>query len=107
MDATVSRLATQSTQNYSLSLSRFIDERVPDTKRRRMMKNDRRPAAGRCLSRRDAISDCNACRLDLTHRQLASNSGVLRYATRCYSNVRSKADMSQLNLPHGNDNLKV
>jgi len=24
--------------------------------------------------------------------------------TRCYFNVRSKADMSQLNLPHGNDN---
>jgi len=28
----------------------------------------------------------------------------LRYDTRCYFNVRSKADMSQLNLPHGNDN---
>jgi len=28
-----------------------------------------------------------------------------RYDTRCYFNVRSKAaDMSQLNLPHGNDN---
>ena len=25
-----------------------------------------------------------------------------RYDTRCYFNVRSKADMSQLNLPHGN-----
>jgi len=25
----------------------------------------------------------------------------LRYDTRCYFNVRSKADMSQLNLPHG------
>ena len=49
MDATVSRLATQSTQNYSLSLSRFIDERVPDAKRRRMMKNDRR-AGGRAVS---------------------------------------------------------
>ena len=24
--------------------------------------------------------------------------------TRCYFNVRSKADMSQLNLPHGTDN---
>ena len=24
--------------------------------------------------------------------------------TRCYFNVRSKADMSQLNLPHGNEN---
>jgi len=29
---------------------------------------------------------------------------TIRYDTRCYFNVRSKADMSQLNLPHGNDN---
>ena len=28
----------------------------------------------------------------------------LRYDTRCYFNVRSKADMSWLNLPHGDDN---
>ena len=28
---------------------------------------------------------------------------AIRYRTRCYFNVRSKADMSQLNLPHGND----
>ena len=27
-----------------------------------------------------------------------------RYDTRCYFNVRSKPDMSQLNLPHGTDN---
>ena len=26
------------------------------------------------------------------------------YNTRCYFNVRSKADISQLNLPHGTDN---
>ena len=26
----------------------------------------------------------------------------LRYDTKCYFNVRSKADMSQLNLPHWN-----
>jgi len=26
----------------------------------------------------------------------------LRYDTRCHFNVRSKANMSQLNLPHGN-----
>jgi len=31
----------------------------------------------------------------------------IRYDTRCYFNVRSKADMSQLNLPHGNDNKKL
>jgi len=29
---------------------------------------------------------------------------TIRYDTRCCFNVRSKADMSQLNLPHGNDN---
>ena len=28
----------------------------------------------------------------------------IRHDTRCYFNVRSKADMSQLNLPHGDDN---
>ena len=30
--------------------------------------------------------------------------GKLRYDTRCYFNVRSKADTNQLNLLHGNDN---
>jgi len=29
---------------------------------------------------------------------------IRRYDTICYFNVRSKADISQLNLPHGNDN---
>jgi len=29
---------------------------------------------------------------------------LLRYDTKCYFNVRSKADMSQLNLPHGTNN---
>jgi len=29
---------------------------------------------------------------------------MIRYDTRCYFNVRSKADKSQVNLPHGNDN---
>jgi len=31
-------------------------------------------------------------------------NGTIRYDTRCYFNVRSKADISQLNLPHGTDN---
>jgi len=30
-----------------------------------------------------------------------------RYDTRCYFNVRSKADISQLNLPHGSENGNV
>jgi len=29
---------------------------------------------------------------------------TIRYDTRCYFNVGSKADISRLNLPHGNDN---
>ena len=29
---------------------------------------------------------------------------TIRYGTRCYFNVRSKADISQLNLLHGTDN---
>jgi len=36
------------------------------------------------------------------HNQHASVS--IRYDTRCYFNVRSKADMNRLNLPHGDDN---
>jgi len=35
---------------------------------------------------------------------LSNGDVMLRYDTRCYFNVRSKADMSQLNLPHGTDN---
>ena len=31
---------------------------------------------------------------------------TIRYDAICYFNVRSKADMSQLNLPHGNYNEK-
>jgi len=31
-------------------------------------------------------------------------TGTIRYDTKCYFNVRSKADMSQLNLPHGTNN---
>jgi len=37
-------------------------------------------------------------------RSLRDNLNIILYDTRCYFNVRSKADMSQLNLPHGNDN---
>jgi len=40
------------------------------------------------------------------HRQVIACSRSNRYDTieRCYFNVRSKADMRQLNLPHGNNN---
>ena len=36
----------------------------------------------------------------------ASRYDTIRYDTGCYFNVRSKADMSQLNLPHGTNNEK-
>jgi len=32
---------------------------------------------------------------------------TIRYDVRCYFNVRSKADISQLNLSHGTKNEKV
>jgi len=37
-------------------------------------------------------------------RYCALAQPTMRYDARCYFNVRSKADMSQLNLSHGNDN---
>ena len=42
-------------------------------------------------------------RLVLDNR-LFFRHGRIRYDTRCYFNVRSKANMRQLNLPHGTDN---
>jgi len=37
-------------------------------------------------------------------RDVKPELNTIRYDTRCYFNVCSKADMSQLNLPHGTDN---
>ena len=36
--------------------------------------------------------------------RVLSRYDTIRYDTRCYSNMRLKADMSQLNVPHGTDN---
>ena len=41
-----------------------------------------------------------------TYSMLLALYNMIRYDTRCYFNVRSKANMSQLNLPHGNRQLK-
>jgi len=41
--------------------------------------------------------------LTITHSLFHSRL-TIRYDTRCYFNVRSKADISRLNLAHGNDN---
>ena len=43
----------------------------------------------------------------LVTRQQFHLDDTIRYDTRCYFNMRSKANMSQLNLPHGTDNYKV
>ena len=45
--------------------------------------------------RKHLCNDCLICQLARCR---------IRYDTRCYFNVRSKADISQLNLPHGTDN---
>ena len=52
----------------------------------------------RRLHHDDACLSCNfaSCNLD--------GYDTIRYDTRCHFNVRSKANMSQLNLPHGTDN---
>jgi len=34
---------------------------------------------------------------------LSLSTNTIRYDTRCYFNVRSKADISRLNLPHGDN----
>jgi len=51
---------------------------------------------------------CNSFLIDLplTHiqRLQSVHQNAAAYDTRCYFNVRSKANMSQLNLPHGTDN---
>jgi len=39
--------------------------------------------------------------LHTRHNRLTAHCAGLRYDTRYYFNVRSKADISQLNLPHG------
>jgi len=45
-----------------------------------------------------------AAAVDRWDRQTDRQTDTIRYDTRCYFNVRSKADISQLNLPHGTDN---
>jgi len=48
--------------------------------------------------------ECACLRDTETYEYLSVRYDTIRYDTRCYFNVRSKADMSQLNLPHGTDN---
>ena len=67
---------------------------------------------GHCVSVRTASrSQPSSLQQDRIIRSLgglavaeAQCNDTIRYDTRCYFNVRSKADISQLNLPHGTDN---
>jgi len=45
--------------------------------------------------------DCADTEADFWH---SADNYSMRYDTRCYFNVRSKADTNQLNVPHGTDN---
>ena len=47
---------------------------------------------------------CTSRRLSTRSHNVGKVGGTIRYDTRCYFNVRTKADISQLNLPHGTDN---
>jgi len=53
----------------------------------------------KCLRR-----GCSSCSAVAQTSRLATEGA--HYDTRLYFNVRSKADMSQLNLPHGNRQIK-
>ena len=63
----------------------------------------------RCKTRQVPIIQYNMANLGTRTCSLASNAlsqsradyDTIRYDTRCYFNARSKADISQLNLPHG------
>jgi len=49
--------------------------------------------------------NCVQCKRKLCYVDAVTRTDLTRiYDTRCYFNVRSKADISQLNLRHGTDN---
>ena len=51
----------------------------------------------------NSVKQDNCLHASFCHQKVLRDI-MIRYDTRCYFNVRSKADMSQLNLPHGNNN---
>ena len=66
-----------------------------------------RPVAGILVVRPTSVRIAFAGSLVLAARTglaIQVRYDTIRYDTKCYFNVRSKADMSQLNLPHGNNN---
>ena len=56
------------------------------------------------VSKQQWCKKTNFNRFTRPNRTLVLQCFTIRYDTRCYFNVRSKADISQLNLPHGTDN---
>jgi len=56
---------------------------------------------GSAYTQREVPSNCSDV---VAPMHVSRNIPEERYDTRCYRNVRSKADMSQLNLPLGNNN---
>jgi len=61
-------------------------------------------AGYQAIFRFDSVSPDRVFSFDHTYDKASDSALLIRYDTRCYFNVRSKADISQLNLPHGNDN---
>jgi len=55
---------------------------------------------GHDLTQQNEQQPLTDCHTDLRYN---TQCIFIRYDTRCYFNVRSKADVSQLNLPHGTD----
>ena len=78
-----------------------------------------RPPWSRCPSAVSAVSDpgdawwssdCHELTTDvisILSRRASRCVYTIRYDTRCYFSMHSKADMNQLNLPHRNDNYKM
>ena len=61
-------------------------------------------AARRSERARVESQDCSPSLSYTRTTPTRTNTQCIRYDTRCYFNVRSKADISQLSLPHGTDN---
>ena len=77
----------------------------PDAKSARDNHVDRATATGNIIN----MSTVNFVKAEHTKLLRYANEPTCihadkRYDTRCYFNVRSKADISRLNLPHGTDN---
>jgi len=53
---------------------------------------------------RSQFFELSTCQYQLRSCRSNERYDTIRYDTRCYFNVRSKADISQLNLPYGTDN---